>query len=43
MFTFTNAYSLTNSLNGNSNVFYELLAHLHILSIHHHSGLYAVQ
>lgn len=43
MFTFTNAYSLTNSLNGNFNVVYELLAHLHILSIHHHSGLYVAR
>lgn len=43
MFTFTNVYSLTDSLNGNFNVFYELLTHLHILSIHHHSGLCIVQ
>ena len=42
MFTFTNVYSLTNSLNGNFNVFYEPLACLHILSIHHHLGLYTV-
>lgn len=40
MFTFTNVYILTNSLNGNFNVFYELLAHLHILSIRRHPGLY---
>lgn len=43
MFTFTNVYSLTNSLNGNFNIFYELLLHLHVLSICHHSGLYIVQ
>lgn len=43
MFTFANTYSLTNSLNGNFNVLYELLAHLHIFSIPHHPGLHATQ
>lgn len=42
MFTFTNVYSLTNSLNGIFNVFYEPLACLNILSIHPHLGLYIV-